>query len=112
MNLSDAQEAFRALPLTRKVVVLAWIMYELTVAARDTYEVGTDKVRDAARLRSFNELQHRLSAQAAKYAAAEPGGIPDEMIVAMIFEHGADCRRAFERVMEREIRPESALECV
>ena len=76
-------------------------MYELTVAARATYEVGTEDLIDGPQLRRINELQHRLSAQVAKLASGDPNVMPDEVIVAVVFDLGENGRRAFERVTNR-----------
>lgn len=102
MNMTDAQEAYGRLSLARKTAVLAWIMHELTIAARDTYEVGTEEIASGPRLRRFNELQHRLSAQVARYASGDSGGISDETVVKMIYDLGDDGSRLFEKVFERD----------
>jgi hypothetical protein len=44
-----------------KTVLLAQIAADLTVCARDTYEVGTEVVLDPQALRAYNELLHRVT---------------------------------------------------
>ncbi len=78
-------------------------MHDLTVAARDTYEVGTEHVVDPARLRRFNELQHRLAAQVAKCAAGDSERMPDDIIIAMVVEFEESARDAFWRAIELEM---------
>jgi hypothetical protein len=52
----------------RRLVSLA---HQLTIAARDTYEFGTDRVVDAVRLRRFNELLHRVLGHAQSELAGD-----------------------------------------
>jgi hypothetical protein len=44
-----------------KTVFLARMAHTLTICARDTYEVGTDDVREAQTLCAYNELLHVVS---------------------------------------------------
>jgi hypothetical protein len=44
-----------------KTVLLAGLAYALTICARDTYEVGTDRVTQPELLRAYNELLHRVT---------------------------------------------------
>jgi len=48
----------------QKTVLLVRLACELTICARDTYEVGTDRVLQPERLRAFNELLHRVTGAA------------------------------------------------
>jgi hypothetical protein len=47
-----------------KIVLLARLANELTICARDTYEVGTDRVLQPELLRAYNELLHRVTGAA------------------------------------------------
>src|SRR5690349_4253970 len=44
-----------------KTVLLANLASTLTICARDTYEVGTDRVVQPEMLRAYNELLHRVT---------------------------------------------------
>jgi hypothetical protein len=44
-----------------KTVLLASLATTLTICARDTYEVGTDRVVQPELLRGYNELLHRVT---------------------------------------------------
>ena len=44
-----------------KTVLLARLANTLTICARDTYEVGTDRVAQPELLREYNELLHRIT---------------------------------------------------
>ena len=53
-----------------KAVLLLRIAHELTVCARDTYEVGTENVLQPQVLRAYNELLHRVTASARDHVTA------------------------------------------
>ena len=44
-----------------KTVLLARLANELTICARDTYEVGKDRALQPELLRAYNELVHRIT---------------------------------------------------
>ena len=44
-----------------RTVLLARLASALTICARDTYEVGTDRVMEPELLRAYNELMHRVT---------------------------------------------------
>jgi hypothetical protein len=44
-----------------KTIVLARLANELTICARDTYEVGTEGVLQPGVRRAYNELLHRVT---------------------------------------------------
>ncbi|NVD74791.1 hypothetical protein HUX88_30340 [Duganella sp. BJB1802] len=50
------------LPFERQLRFLARLSFELTVAGRNSYEVGTDNLEHPQQLRRVNEIQHRVSA--------------------------------------------------
>jgi hypothetical protein len=47
-----------------KTVLLARLACTLTICARDTYEVGTERVVQPELLRAYNELLHRVTGAA------------------------------------------------
>lgn len=57
----------------------ALLLHRLTVEARDTYAPGSGAVADPERLRSFNEIVHRISAASHRalhpHEAAEARGL-------------------------------------
>lgn len=56
-----------------RLKILAGLAHELTICARDTYEVGTDEVRDPRGLRAYNELLHRVTASVVSNLAGSKG---------------------------------------
>ena len=62
-------------PLARSVqaALLARIAYELTICARDTYEVGTEGILEPHVLRAYNELLHRVTGAVVHHMAGTDG---------------------------------------
>jgi hypothetical protein len=50
----------QSLSHTARIAVMARIAHSVTICARHTYEVGTDKVLEPQVLRSYNDLLHRV----------------------------------------------------
>lgn len=61
MTQQEALNWFNGLNRDQKIKALALLAHELTVLARDTYEVGTRDVLEPQRLRTFNEAQHAVT---------------------------------------------------
>lgn len=57
----DVRLFVASLPSEAKLAFWSRLSHELTVIARDTYEPGTENVKDPSRLRRVNELQHILT---------------------------------------------------
>ena len=86
----------------KKVRFLAILVHELTVCARTTYEVGTDRVVDSKLLRSFNEIEHRVTG-ALRDHLFKTDGMPLSVVLEMLADFGsrhevqADINRAILR---------------
>jgi len=63
-----------------RLEILAGVAHELTICARDAYEVGTDEVRNPRDLRAYNELLHRVTASVVSNIAGSKG-FPLESVV-------------------------------
>ncbi len=60
-SLQSELTRFVALPPADQVLWLSRLIHALTIAARDTYETGTEEIAHPTRLRSYNELIHRVA---------------------------------------------------
>ncbi|HET6882582.1 MAG TPA: hypothetical protein VFI31_20615 [Pirellulales bacterium] len=70
--------------------MLAEIAYRLTIAARDTYDDHGD-VEDTKRLRSLNEIQHRVLASLRELAAGQRDArMSDDSLVGIFFAERDD----------------------
>lgn len=70
-----------------KTVLLARLANTLTICARDTYEVGTDRVLQPELLRAYNELLHRVTG-AAKDHLLKSEGYSLKEVLEMLREFG------------------------
>ena len=98
MTIDEAIAIFSAYSLREKEEFLAHLIYELTVIARDSYEVGGDGLTNPQRIRSLNEIQHRLSAFLWALLRNDSKRYPDEVLVKIILEHPEDS------LLERQLR--------
>jgi hypothetical protein len=98
MNTSDAIAAFAPFGPDEKAAFLALLAQELTILARDTYEVGGAGLVDPSRMRTINEIQHRVTSFLAALLRKEPGRCPDEVLVQIILEPSGDA------VLQRQLQ--------
>lgn len=89
MNARNAA-TFSALPANGQAEVLAHLAHELTVAARDGYEAGTADLADPARVRTLNEIQHRVTGHLAALLHGNAARYPDEVLVRVVLDHPGD----------------------
>lgn len=97
MTIDEAIAIFSAYSLREKEEFLAHLIYELTVVARDNYEVTGDGLTNSQRVRRINEIQHRLSAFLWALLRNDSKRYPDEVLVRIILEHPEDS------VLERQL---------
>ncbi|MBI1923860.1 hypothetical protein HYR99_06380 [Candidatus Poribacteria bacterium] len=77
---------FLALAVDGKIKLLVRLAHELTILARDTYEVGTDRVAAPERLRMINEIQHRVTSFVDDLLNEDIDRYPDEVLMKIILE--------------------------
>ncbi|HLX61359.1 MAG TPA: hypothetical protein VKX17_08770 [Planctomycetota bacterium] len=85
MKNKTALEFFTGLSNSEKATFVARLASNLTVVARDTYEVGTENVVNAPRLRQFNEILHRVTDQEVGLLTGEPN-YPDDVFVQIVLD--------------------------
>lgn len=90
MTVDEAIAVFSAYSPEEKKEFLAQLMYELTVYARDNYEVGGEGLTNPQRVRRINEIQHRLSAFLRQLLREDSRRYPDDAIVRIVLEHPGD----------------------
>lgn len=80
--MSDVRDqiasGYAALKDGDQIALLAKLADRLTLMARDTYD-RQGGVADAARLRAFNEAQHRILAQLGRLLTADAQRYPDDV---------------------------------
>lgn len=68
---------FRSLSQADRLIWLIRLLHVISMAARDTYEIGTDGVAKPVELRRFNELIHRIASFQKTVAMPGAQGMPD-----------------------------------
>ncbi len=107
MTLDDLVARYPALLAAEQISFLSRLAANLTVFARDTYEVQTVNVGDAPRLRGYNEFQHRVSFHLLHLIEGDEDRYPDDVLGRMIAEYARElgCEQAVANVLERSCRP-------
>lgn len=86
MDISHLANAYQSLPSAAQVEALVRFAYELTLVGRDTYKPGTLELQHPGRLRSLNEMQHRVASHVLALLTDDPGRYPDEVLVSAFLE--------------------------
>ncbi len=84
---------------------LAMLSADLTVVAREGYEVGTEGIADAVWVRRVNEIHHRVAGHLVKLIYEDDERYPDDVFLNIVL--GSDdetlnssIRNAFNRILE------------
>lgn len=96
-TMFDTQTAttyFSALSNAEQLRFLIAFSHRLTIAARDTYEFQKDGVVDAKRLRTINELQHRVSGHALALLKGSAERYPDSVLMSIFLDDKSEAERA------------------
>jgi hypothetical protein len=103
MNLDKATAVFSSYSSRQKAEFLVGLAHALTILGRDTYQVGQDGVANAARLRTLNEVQHRILGFLLALLKDDPKRYPDDVLVRILLEHPQDgeLQRQVQREFER-----------
>ena len=87
LNAEVATALYSSLNRTAQVKLLSRFGFNLTVAARDAYEAGTEEIIDPRRLRQINEVQHRVFDHIDKLLNDDPDRYPDDVLISMLLHH-------------------------
>lgn len=66
---------------------LAFLAAQLTVHARGTYEVGTDRIAQPERLREINEFQHRIAFHLFHLLRDQPQRYPEDVFAELLVDY-------------------------
>ena len=86
MDISHIADTFRSLPPAAQIEALVRLAHELTIVGRDTYEVSSPELRYPHRLRSLNEVQHRVLSHVLALLKDDPGRYLDEVLASIILD--------------------------
>ncbi len=107
MNVHHAIKTFHDFSCEEQIDFLVQLAHELTILARDAYDVGGNGLVDPPRLRVVNELQHRVTAFVIALRKNDAGRYPDDVLVRTILQHPEEpglqrqLRDAFDRLVAR-----------
>jgi hypothetical protein len=97
MTASESITVFLSYSSEEKEDFLAHLMHELSIIARDSYEVGQDGLTNPQRVRRINEVQHQVSAFLCALLRGDPQRYPDDVLLKIILEHPDD------NILERQL---------
>jgi hypothetical protein len=97
MTVDEAIAAFSSYSSEEKKEFLTHFIHELSIIARDSYEVGQDGLTNPQRVRRLNEVQHQVSAFLCALLRGDPQRYPDNVLVKIILEHPDDA------ILERQL---------
>ena len=83
---------------------LAMLAHELTMLIRNEYELKSSGLINPGRVRTLNEIQHRLTSHLTALLREDSHRYPDEVIVNIIHDD-ADCAQAFSRLLVQRTSP-------
>ncbi len=98
MNTKEAIEIFSDLSNDEKANFLARLAFELTIAAREAYEVGTEDLTNPKLMRSINEIQHRILSQLSAILRKDENRYPDETFWQIVFDYNPTIEKIVVRV--------------
>lgn len=84
MNPTDATDRFKRVDAMSQAMILVRLAHMMTIAARESYEIGTDGVRDPIALRRSNEVMHRVTGQIRALLEGDERRFPDEVMLRII----------------------------
>jgi len=85
MTTDEFKARYVGMSEQEQIAFLCTLSHDLTISARDTYEAGTDQVLDGARLKVFNEAQHRLLGQLSHLVHHDAERYPDAVFAEIVF---------------------------
>jgi hypothetical protein len=89
-EVHQAIETFCKYSSQEKLDLLVQFAHALTILARDTYAVAEDGLTNPARLRSMNEIQHRVTGFLMALRQKDAKRYPDDVLVRILLEHPED----------------------
>ena len=90
MDVDEASAVFSSFSTKEKEEFLTLLMHELTIIARDSYEVGSEDLTNPQRVRRINEVQHRISIFLFRLLRNDPRRYSDDSLVRIILEQSND----------------------
>jgi hypothetical protein len=110
MDLPRLVNEFRGLPSASQIETLVRLAHELTIVGRDAYEPGSLELRHPERMRSLNEIQHRVTSHVLALLAADASRYPDDLLVSIILgQDDPELRRQVAAAFARSLSPQTVI---
>ena len=102
MTADDIKTTFLNLPSDRKIRFVSLLAHNVTVGARACYPGPDEEGSAAQKLRTFNEMQHTITAKLLHLVGDGPLDFPDEGFLDTLFEKArqGDCEPDLLRAWE------------
>ena len=101
---AELKNAFSVLTGEQQVRVLASYAHELTMIAREGYEVGTEHLTNPALVRRINEIQHRVTSAIVSRLANCEKRYPDDVLIEIIASDSEHDGKRFSEAFKRAWR--------
>lgn len=107
MTKSEITGAYKSLTRNVQIELLSRVAHALTIEGRGTYVTGTEDVADGRRLRSFNELLHRITGQLASMIEENPRRYPDDVFAEILWESMSElkCEKNLVQTLQSLTKP-------
>ncbi len=91
MDVNEAVSLYCSKSEAEQVKFLSRLSHQITIFARDTYEFESDSLSDPIKLRSINEMMHRILGQQFDLLLSNTSRYPDGTFIEILFEMAAAC---------------------
>jgi hypothetical protein len=86
MDNANLVAEFQGLSPACQIDALLRLAHELTLVGRDAYDPCSLGLQHPERLRSVNEIQHRVISHVLALLSSDPGRYPDDVLASLILE--------------------------
>ena len=101
MNMTEVISQYSQKSESQQAKFLSRLAHQITIFARDTYELDGNLLLDPARLRGINEIMHRIIGQQFKLLSGDTSRYPDDFLIKTIFDMATECN--FEKHMDLSV---------
>ena len=92
MDVNEALSLYRGKSEQEQMKILARLSHQITIFARDTYELESEGLSSPEKLRCINEIMHRVLGQLNKHLNSDSSRYPDDLFIKMIFDMADTCQ--------------------
>ena len=90
-NIEEVVSQYSKETESLQVVFLSRLAHQITIYARDTYDLDSDSLSKPSQMRSINEMMHRILGQQTSLLLEDKDRYPDDILIKMLFAKAAEC---------------------